>query len=1188
MAASERTIEQRQVIEHRNGDLLVSASAGSGKTTVLIDHVMALVLDEEHPVEVDRLLIATFTKAAAEEMKTRLAAAIDARIKEGSPDAARLRRQRLLIPHAHISTLDSFYNWLVRNYYHKLKIDPDFRMGDDGEMKLMQKDTADVLFEKLYQKGDPGFLGLVDSYGGDKNDEDLKKDVINLYGFAQSSPDPDEWLRNSARIVEAGLEDPVIHDCVRMMKADLSDMKDRLRQAIDTLTPSESKLLPRLTEEYAMLENLDRAEDISTFLRLLHFVSFNDLPRIGSKDKINAEWSAIDLRNTIKKIVKEQMREKFGMENPVLINDLAPAVAVHMRAFVDLTIDFGKAFTEAKQEKNILDYGDVSHLVLQLLRENEDIAAELRNSFEEIIIDEFQDINRLQEEILQLLSGSAQGRHDRFMVGDVKQSIYGFRMAEPDIFQDKYETFSPAEGSDHRKIDLNANFRSRREVLDAVNAIFSRVMTKECGRVDYQGSAMLKYGAKDYEEAPDDRYKAELILVEKPEDKEDDAEIREIANRIKELTDPATGLQIFDKKEKITRLAEYRDIVVLARSAHSVSADYVAALREAGIPAAADKKAGFFTAPEIVLICSMLKIIDDPRQDIPLMSVLVSPMFGLDEDLILNLQLDHRAGEKRGTLNDTLYDALLFSDDSRVKNFIETLNRYRDYAGYHSIHELISLILEDTGYLYYASALTDGGIRQANIEMLLERAIDFEATSYSGIFQFNRYIEQLKKYEIDYGEGDSLREQDNIVRVLSVHQSKGLEYPIVFLADCSHQYNDFDSSASIPHHPRYGIRANYMDRERNIKVNTLSKGALGYFIKRRNREEELRILYVAMTRAREKLIITGTETKKKGAETPGKEYFFADKTTLPPWLIFSFSNNLSLIKAAIGENTTALNIIRKTENEIEKDEESRIRDILQNRREMESLDPETTYDAALKEQLEKIKAFAYPWQSATENRSVYAVSDLKKKATERDLVIRADGDEGAEDVLKRDEVIRTDGDEGAEDAAKRGTAYHLLMSKVDPERGTEILYIKEMLAKLMKQGQIEPDIGAQLHPEWIRSYYTTPIGKRTADAHREGRLYREKPFILGKPADVVDPSNSPDDTVMIKGVIDNFFIEDDGIVLVDYKTDRIRPGEEGLLADRYRTQLVYYAQALENAFKRPIKEMYLYSFALGKTIEVRP
>ena len=1172
MAATERTIEQRQVISHRDGDLLVSASAGSGKTTVLIEHVMELILDEEHPVDVDRLLIATFTNAAAEEMRERLAKVLDERIRQQPEDAACLRRQRLLIPHAHISTLDSFFGRLVRDHYQKLEIDPDYRIGDDGELKLLKNDVADALFEKKFKEADQGFFALVDTYAKDKSDKDLKDQLIRFHQFAQSSPDPREWIKKSAAGVAAGLEDPVLKDYVRLKKQELQSMADCLAHAQDQ--PLDASILTTLEKDREVLQRLIDTRDTADFFRTLDSSGFGNFKGPKLNQRTDVEWAVADLRKTIKGKL-DAFSKSQGLQNPEMINEMAADLAVPLQAFADLALSFDSDYSEAKQEQNILDFNDVNHLALKLLRENDDITEELRESFEEIIIDEFQDINRLQEEILSLLSKTAEGRGNRFMVGDVKQSIYGFRMAEPDIFQDKYESFSPEEGAPRRKIDLNANFRSRRGVLDAVNAVFSRIMMPECGRVDYQNNAMLQYGAQYYEEAPDDRYRAELMLIEKQEDQVSDPEILAIARRIRDLVDRQNGLAIYDKQEGRMRRAEYRDVVILARAAGAVSADYVAALRAEGIPAIADKKTGFFNAPEIMLLTNVLRIIDDPRQDVPLMAVMVSPMFGLGEDLILNLKLDYMASNPSGTLNDTLYDACLAGEDPGLKRFLEKLDRFREYASHHSIHELITLILEETGYLYYASALTDGAVRRANVEMLLERAIDFESTSYSGIFQFNRYLEQLKKYEIDYGEADVISQQDNVVRVMSVHQSKGLEYPIVILADSSHQYNMKDSQKDIPHHPSYGIRADYIDRERNLKIKTLSKDALAAFLNRRTLEEEMRILYVAMTRAREKLIITGKveekkEDKKSAKEGSTMETLWQGNGPLPSWLVFSKKNDLDLIRLAVGRENPAFIINTFGENDRKSGEEQHVRGILQDRKEMEALDPRQVYDAELKARLDAIEGYVYPWQGATVNRRVYAVSDLKKKASDREIVIRAEGDEGAED------------------AAKRGTAYHLLMSKVDPERGTEILYIKEQLTKLMQQGQIDPLIGAQMHPEWIRSYFTSAIGKRTAEAWKEGRLYREKPFILGKPADEVDPSNSPEDMVMIKGVIDNFFLEDDGIVLIDYKTDRIRPGEEQVLADRYRTQLIYYAAALENAFKRPVKEMYLYSFVLGKVIEVRP
>ena len=1157
MAETVWTTEQRAAVEHRGGDLLVSASAGSGKTSVLVAHILRLIEDD---VDLDRLLIATFTNSAADEMRQRLTKEIDRRIRDGGP-AARLRRQRMLIPQAVISTLDSFFGRIVRSHYQKLEIDPDFRIGDDGELKLLQIDAVDALFERKYKEADPAFFALVDAYGGDKTDEDLKEQVIGLHEFAQSAPDPVAWLNESVEEVSAGYEDRLIRLCAEEERAVLESVCGSLRPVLDDLKKEASAYVPVISAELARFESLVQASGHRAFIEGLKGLEYGRLPSIRNDKKTGTEIYAAALRSAVKDRI-EKGRKRLCSADEDSVNRVARMAAVPLKAFADLAVEFGSDYYTAKTERNILDFSDVNHLALKLLREDPETAKELREGFSEIIIDEFQDINRLQEEILTLLSGGTDGRGNRYMVGDVKQSIYGFRMAEPDIFQDKYDRYG-LPGAEGTRIDLNANFRSRKEVLDTVNAVFSRVMTPQSGRVDYRKNAMLVAGAKDYPDGGD-RFRTELVTVEEAKSADLDPELLFIAQRIRALTDPADGLQIWDKDKKCTWTAQYRDIVILARSANAVAEDYVDTLRAMGIPAIANRKQGFFYAPEIRLLCDLLRVIDNPRQDIPLMAVLVSPMFGIGEDRILNLRLDHMGREPEGSLNDTLYDACLEGGDGEVRTALDTLARYRSYASYHSIHELLSMVLEDTGYLYYAAALTDGETRMANIDMLLERAIDFEKTSYSGIFQFNRYIELLKKYEIDYGEAEVISERENVVRILSIHKSKGLEYPVVFLAGCGRQFNQQDSRAAILRHPAYGIRADYIDPEENVKYSTISRGALAWFIERRSREEELRVLYVAMTRAREKLIITGKvkETKKKDLSAE----LFAGDDTLPGWYVFSPSTPLKLLQMALGIGP-GNQIMSLTA--LEAEEDRRIKANLKERRELEVLDRDGVYDAPLRAQMEALQDFTYPYAGAAVNRIVYAVSDLKKKASAREVVIRAEGDEGAQD------------------AAERGTAYHLMMCKADPERAGEILYLKELLAGLIRRGQIRPEIGADMRPELVRAFFTGPLGRRAAEAHREGRLYREKPFILSLPADRVDADNHPDDTVMVKGVIDCFFIEDDGIVLADYKTDRLRPGQERLLADRYRTQLVYYADALEDAFGRPVKEMYLYSFSLGKEIEVK-
>ena len=1163
MAATKWTTEQQQAISHRDGDLLVSASAGSGKTAVLIAHILDLIEDGDKNVDLDRLLVATFTNAAADEMRQRLAKGIDDRIAAGGP-AARLHRQRLLIPQASISTLDSFFIRTVRSHYQRLDIDPDFRIADEGELKLLQADVIDALFEQKYGGEDPAFFALVDAYGDDRSDEDLKDQVIALYTYSRSAPDPEQWLTDGVSHVEDGFGDPVVLRYLQEEAETFAALCAAEMPVLQRLKNENSKLMPAIADDVNMFERLSQIEDPRAFAAAVQSVSFTALPRILNAKKTPTERMTVELRNAIKARVKKTT-DRIGRTDVQSIDRIAAKTAAPMRMFAQLAVEFGRAFYAAKLDRNILDFSDVNHLTLKLLRENADIAKELRQRFQEIIIDEFQDINRLQEEILTLLSGDADGRHDRFMVGDVKQSIYGFRMAEPDIFQDKYERFDGDDAAGTR-LDLNKNFRSRPEVLDAVNAVFSRVMTPEAGRVDYRNNAMLTAGAQEYTDGGA-AYCAELLTIQEDKDTGIDPEMRMIAGRILELTDPMTGLDIWDKEEKRSRKAQFRDVVILSRAANAVAEDYVNALRACGIPAVANRKQGFFAAPEIRLLCDLLRVIDNPRQDIPLMAVLVSPLFRIDEDRLLNLRLDQRQRLPEGTLQGTLYDACLESRDADIEKVLADLARYRQFACGHTIHELISLILEETGYGYYAAALTDGAARQANIDMLLERALDFESTSYSGIFQFNRYIELLKKYEIDFGEAEVVSSQDNVVRILSIHKSKGLEFPIVILAGCSKQYSRQDTRSVILRHPAYGIRADYIDAAENVRYAALARSAMAYFTERRNREEELRILYVAMTRAREKLILTGKTAQKENDE-PETDLFDPD-APLPGWYVFAASTILDVVTKAIGTGNPHIMVRNITMPETEEAEDRRLAELVRERAELESLDPQAVYDPALQERLAALERFAYPFAGATQNRMVYAVSDLKKKGTERTVQIRAEGDEGADE------------------AARRGTAYHLMMAKADPERATEILYLKELLADLIRKGQLEPGIGADMRPELVRAFFAGPLGRRAAAAHAEGRLYREKPFILSLPANGVDATNSPEDTVMVKGVIDCFFLEDDGIVLADYKTDRLDPGQEQVLADRYRMQLVYYADALETAFKQPVKEMVLYSFSLGKAIEVK-
>ena len=900
------TKEQEKVINLRNRSLLVSAAAGSGKTAVLVQRIISMVTDKAEPLDIDRLLVVTFTNAAAAEMRERVGAAIENAL-EQEPYNQHLQRQLTLVHNAQITTIDSFCIRILRDHFHKIDLEPGFRIADEGELKLLREDVCEAVLEEFYQKADPEFFRFADSYSGAKNDLQIKEMILKLYNYAESYPWPKEWLETCVQQYEAANEAELEE------KSWIRDFLSYLDVRIEDLITAQKKLLEltqepdgpymyeaSIADDLRQLENLRKCEHFSQWQEAVSSIDFKNIGRSGKYEGSVAKKNAVmSGRKRMKDQIDKWKKTIFATPLEVQLERLTQTSKM-VRVLVTLTQAFSDRFYEEKQKKNMLDFSDVEHNALRVLvnpetKELTETALEYQQQYREVMIDEYQDSNYVQETLLTAVSGVKNGNENLFMVGDVKQSIYRFRLARPELFMDKYHRFSTEESS-RQRIDLHRNFRSRREVVEAVNDIFYPLMEKDLGNVAYDAEAALYAGAEypDYENA--DCCKPEFLLVPSQESgmERREQEAAAVAGRIRELVET----------QEIPGIT-YKDIVLLLRSMSGWAETYQKVFEQEGIPLIVASKTGYFSATEVQTVLSLLRVLDNPYQDIPMAAVMKSyfgkftseelaqiraespgmPFYQCVEQFTLSEEqqkeeqiadtnvVEAEKQQKEEPISDTdAVEAEILPQEKENENvsdqrshlaekiiaFQEMLQNFRQRIPYTPIHRLLQEILDETGYRNYVAALPAGEQRRANLDMLMEKAVAYEQTSYHGLFHFIRYIDRLMKYDVDYGEAEIVSEQENAVRLMSIHKSKGLEFPVVFVCGMGKQFNEQDLNSNMIFHPEFGIGLKWFDCEKRTKANTLIHQIFAMEAKKENLGEELRVLYVALTRAKEKLILAGT------------------------------------------------------------------------------------------------------------------------------------------------------------------------------------------------------------------------------------------------------------------------------------------------------------------------------------------
>lgn len=1268
------TPEQQRVIELHNSNILVSAAAGSGKTAVLVERIIRMICDGEHPADIDRLLIVTFTNAAAAEMRERIAAGITARL-EADPGNEHIQKQSALLHNAQITTIDSFSLFLIRNHFNEIGLDPDFRVADEGEIKLLQQEVLAQLLEDAYAgqfvpEAPEQFHACVEYFCPGGRESVLEQHILNLSRYAGSFPWPAEWLEERKNDYAAGDMEALVHSdygqyLTERVNRTVEGCLEKLREVKRLCElPDGPYMYGELTEaEIEQLERLTSCKDLEEQAAKVPAVTFARLPskKDDSVDPAKRELAKA-IRNSVKDTLSD-LSESYFKTPLELAVEQGKACREPLRMLLDLVLEFDRRLLAAKQERHLIDFSDMEHYALQILLKREkveesggtrtdraktkyrivpsDVAMEYRQYFQEILIDEYQDSNLVQEYLLSAISGEEEGRYNRFMVGDVKQSIYKFRLARPELFLEKYDTYQ--ETGDLCRIDLAKNFRSRIQVVDAVNGVFSRIMSREIGGIAYDDKAALYPGAV-YPAQEDPAYGSELLLIRKPEKGEreesgigeqhaegagvlvDYDNVRQlealaIAARIKQLKG---SLQVMEKSTGELRPVRYSDMVILLRTTSGWDEEFKKILEQQGIPVYITSKTGYFGALEVQELLQFLRVLDNPRQDIPLFGVMQSVFGGFTQEEIAQIR---SGGEGHSRKRMTLYEALkevaqsgrtveegeeISAGESageeaelsqKADTFLQRIGHYRDLTPFTSIRDLLQRILDDYDYLNYVTALPAGSKRRANVEMLLTKASAFEKTSYFGLFHFIRYMEQLEKYDVDYGEADTLDENADVVRIMSIHKSKGLEFPVVFVSGLSKRFNMQDANQSLIVDMDLGVAVDYVDSVRRIKNKTLRRTVLSAKMKEDNLAEELRVLYVALTRAREKLILTAVldkaDEKWELAQMTGQERL--------TYLDFCEAGSyMDFLLPILPQTGIAVKTLRTEDLAVEElREQLRMGD----RREQLRLIAcgETTLTGDPEENERKLMylrerfAYQYPHPGLQKLYTKTTVSELK-------IAAMAEKDEAAFRTFEEKEVVpyipgfRREQEKVS--GAVRGNAFHRTMELLDftylfTESGlftgcpNNYEEYRRGLDKNRLQNRLEEflqreTISLRLTEEYakavslpkILNFLEQELAYRMWRAQEQGLLYREQPFVLGIDAKRLDPDLPEGEKVLIQGIIDVFFIEDGEIVLLDYKTDVIDSLEA--LWNRYNVQIQYYEEALTKLMQMPVKERILYSFYLEK------
>ena len=1237
MGETKWTKEQLKAIDTRRCNLLVAAAAGSGKTAVLVERIIKIVTDEKNPVDIDKLLVVTFTSAAAAEMRERIAAAITKAL-ERNPSSKSLQRQLTLLSRANITTMHSFCLDVIKNNFHTIDLDPAFRIGDETEGTLLKNEILDEMFEDYYEKDDMEFFNLVEAYSGSKDDEKLKEMVLDLYRFSMSGPWPEKWLIEKAEEFNiSSLEELDKTVWVEVLKNDINMEVDSFinlyYKAIEMINDTEGieEYLDTFNDELSRIISLKESLNLglSEIYDKLFKISFGRLKSIR-KNKV----SDVDAQNLVKSIRDEVKKKICKLQDDIFM--LSPTEMLEginltypfMKKLSEITLEFSKRFSERKKEKNMLDFNDLEHLCLRILIDKTEdgdtipskVSENFRELFDEVLVDEYQDSNNVQEAIINLVSRKNTDNPNVFMVGDVKQSIYRFRQAKPELFLEKYNTYSRNDEGKNKVIQLYKNFRSREEVINAVNYIFKEVMSLNVGELEYTEDEALNLGANFKELNEEGAYKGgevELHILDKnitseneDEDEEDidsiNLEARVVARRINELMSQANEekFRVLDKETGEYRPLKYKDIVILLRATKNWSEIFLDELGLSGIPVYADTGSGYFESIEIRTIMSLLKIIDNPLQDVPMIAVLKAPFARFNAEELADIRMIDKSKYFYENILEIVNGDIEVSEELKKKCsiFIENLNKWRNKSVYTPIDEFIWYLYMDTSYYGYVGAMPNGVLRQANLKILFQRAKQYEETSFKGLFNFINFINKLRKSSGDMGSAKILGENEDVVRIMSIHKSKGLEFPVVFLAGAGKQFNLMDLNNRILHHDDLGFGPDYIDLEKRISYRTLPKEAIKKKIRLETLSEEMRILYVAFTRAKEKLIITGATRDIDKTVEKWVQAASVEKSKISPAEVLKGKSYLDWIGMALCQHKDGEPLRERigVSSGIAKDDLSTWKVNLWDsnnlfvEKNLEAVD-EISIDEELfinsraetvDKEIARRLGYEYKYLDSTIIKSNISVSDLKKAGYEPSDEYRGESLFKEKPVLKPRFLQEKKG----LSAAERGTAMHFVMQKIDYDRVDSLENIKIQLEEMLQNELLTKDEFKAINPYKIYNFFKCDLGKNILKVYNEGGIiHRELPFFTRISASKVKEDISKEsysEEVRLQGVIDLFFELDGEIILVDYKTDYVEDNIEEEMNRRYKIQLDYYSDAIKKITGKVVNKRYLYLFYIDKAIEL--
>lgn len=1208
------TNEQQAAIDSRGQTLLLSAAAGSGKTAVLVERIIRRLLDKEYPIDITELLVVTFTKAAAAEMRDRIGTALMKALSETKDP--RVERQLALLPSAQISTLHAFCQHVIRKYFYTIDLDPAFSIAGEEELNLLRRQVLEDVFLSYYEDDEKASIlyPLADMFGSDRGDDILMDTVSRMYTYARSLAWPEHWLKEAARAYDvapdAVIDDMVwagpIKDAVRRILEEDAHLYDgvlyHLRQR-EAFAPA----CDTFVAEQAALRQAAQARswnDLSRFVRAIDFPRLKSLRKLSDDDK--AVWERCKkVRDDVKKDVIKTLQSVYFSATPEEWLDGMRAMKPVMDGLVTLTLDFAKAYGAAKKEKGWIDFSDLEHFCLQILLAPDAspehpvpsaAAEELRSQYEEVFIDEYQDTNGVQELITRLVSGE----DNRFMVGDIKQSIYRFRLADPTLFLEKYQSFSRDEKAVQRCIDLGRNFRSVPVVLDAVNAVFSRAMTAEAAGMDYGEREKLYAGRQ----APDDERwiggPVEVDIVPTPSDEEDDdgstafeKECRFIAGRIGELL--ASG-RMAARKDGTLEPLSYRHIVVLLRSMAGKADVLIQALQEGGIPSYAEQSGGYFAAVEVQVMLALLRCIDNPEQDLAMAAVLRSPLVGLDETALAGVRLagDGTLWQNLPAFVASLPDGVDEKED--LQQFMAAFDSWRTYSRRHGVAELLQRLYDDTAYVDFVGAMPGGDVRQANLKALYDRARQYEEAGFRGLFRYLQLMDKMKEDGLDLAPAKVVSEKEDVVRIMSIHKSKGLEFPVVFVADMGKAFNRRDTQDQILFHNRLGIGLKQYDPEWRISYPTLIWSGIAAQLRWEGTAEEERILYVAMTRARDQLILTGHSSHidrdwqrwtSHLNPAQAKSYFdWVMPAALAPFgakADADYARPGAAWQDAVWQVRIAKAVPSGTVEEGAYDGEPRL----------EALRRGDLTGTPVPSWLDEQLSWQYAYPQAVRTAAKFSVSEVKRRYQE----LHSDElqDEAALSVPAaavippapgEDDAFAAlppwlAGEEAAVSGAQRGTALHKALQYITPAADQTTATLRREIDAFVRQGLLSREEAKLVYVPVLAAFCQSDIGRRMAESPE---LHREYPFTVLLAGGDPLPETETGEQILIQGVIDCLFREDDAWILVDYKSDRLETADA--FRRRYAVQLALYKRAVEQITHRPVEETYIYSLHLQQEIRL--